>query len=387
MRSRKIYMKIDIPYYIRQILREHREVHVPGVGVFHMRQHPATFTEDKSTILPPSLKLHFDSVQSDNTDLLSYIMDLGTYSREKIEAAISDFTDNTFAGLLTGEPYSIHGVGTLLKAQDSDIVSFSPTVSELTQEYKNLPTISANPIERISASHSVHHAVEMGGMSSRSTANTWWAPILAGILIAVLAILAVKTCRSSAHSGEYNNTIQQLDSDNERNIDKTIDSVEQEDINRRYKEVDSLLQESSDSGLGGGKIVEELAQLDNNLDEDRDLVIEEDSSNDDESEIDNSDEGSAIGTGKSIYENLIPASGRCIIILGSFTKASNITKMVSLVERNGFILHRSQHGDKTRVGFTFDCTDVEIDSYLNDIRQRYAAKAWYLDPTVTIPYQ
>lgn len=379
-------MKIDIPYYIRQILREHREVHVPGVGVFHMRQHPATFTEDKSTILPPSLRLHFDSVQSDNTDLFSYIMDLGTHSKKKIEAAISDFTESTFAGLVTGEPYSIHGVGTLRKAQDSDKVSFTPSVAELTREYKNLPTISANPIERISVAQSVNHAIEMGGMSSRPTSNTWWAPILAGILIAVLAIFAVKTCRSSADSGEYN-TIQQLDSDADDNNEKIIDSLEQEDIDRRYQEVDSLLEGSVDSGLGGGKIVEELAQLDNNFDEDTDFADEEDISDNDDLEIDIGNEDTTVASEKSIYENLIPASGQCIIILGSFTKASNITKMVSLVERNGHTLHRSQYGDKTRVGFTFDCTDVEIDSYLNEIRERYAAKAWYLDPTVSIPYQ
>jgi len=40
-------MKIDIPYYIRQVLREQRKVYIPDVGTFAMVQTPASFSQGK----------------------------------------------------------------------------------------------------------------------------------------------------------------------------------------------------------------------------------------------------------------------------------------------------------------------------------------------------
>ena len=76
------YMKLDIPYYIRQVLREKRMVTVPGIGTLKLEQTSASFNEDKTIISPPFLNIGFDETESNDQSLLKYILDTGLMSEE-----------------------------------------------------------------------------------------------------------------------------------------------------------------------------------------------------------------------------------------------------------------------------------------------------------------
>jgi len=95
------------------------------------------------------------------------------------------------------------------------------------------------------------------------------------------------------------------------------------------------------------------------------------------------------GTDPSIarFADLIPESGKCIIILGSFRRTTNVTKMVSQVERLGHKAYVGEFNGLTRVGFDFECSGVDLEEYLNNIRRTVSTEAWYLEPGVDIPFR
>ena len=76
-------MKIDIPYYIRQVLREQRKVHVPELGTFSMVQKPASFSSDRSIIFPPNLNIEFNDSSPSDDSLIRYIRDTGLFQERR----------------------------------------------------------------------------------------------------------------------------------------------------------------------------------------------------------------------------------------------------------------------------------------------------------------
>ena len=142
-------MKIDIPYYIRQVLREQRMVHVPGIGTFNLDQVPSQFNDDKSLIHPPILNLSFNDEDSDNDSLFKYILDTGKYAEDKIREKIDKYTQTAFNTLLNVDAFEIDGIGSIIKEGSEEKVTFKPNLSKLTREYKGLKAIALSPIQRI----------------------------------------------------------------------------------------------------------------------------------------------------------------------------------------------------------------------------------------------
>lgn len=77
----------------------------------------------------------------------------------------------------------------------------------------------------------------------------------------------------------------------------------------------------------------------------------------------------------------------CIIITGSFSSYQNVSKMEQLLESKGYDVYIQEYGPYTRVGFTFDCAEKDLPSYLYDIRDRINSKAWYLEPDLHVDYR
>ena len=82
------YMKIDIPYYIKQVLREQRKVYLPEIGTFILKQSPAHISDDKSRIYPPILDIEFVDGGSDDQSLKRYLQDTHQFSDKKIDSSI-----------------------------------------------------------------------------------------------------------------------------------------------------------------------------------------------------------------------------------------------------------------------------------------------------------
>lgn len=86
------------------------------------------------------------------------------------------------------------------------------------------------------------------------------------------------------------------------------------------------------------------------------------------------------------YGQSIPTSGRCLIITGSFSKQKHVDEMVDLLEADGYQTYVESFYDLTRVGINFSCNEVELEGFLQEVRSKYSAFAWYLDPEIEVAY-
>ncbi len=78
---------------------------------------------------------------------------------------------------------------------------------------------------------------------------------------------------------------------------------------------------------------------------------------------------------------------QCTIVLGTFRRHKNALRMMDSVTQKGYDLYSEViDGGLTRVGFSFDCYNEDLPSYIQGIRSTIEAKAWYLSPEITIDY-
>ncbi len=392
-------MKIDIPYFIRQVLREQRKVYLPEIGTFILSQSPAQISDDKSLIHPPSLNILFNDDPSTDHSLKKYIQETDRFTNSKIDKAISDYSQSAFNKLININSNKINGLGTLIRNEELDKITFEPVLDLFTKEFRNLSSLSIKPIERIKENSAVDYVIDTQNQSIRSESKFGWLqPIIAGIMIAALVILFVimfKKC-SNEDTTMFNDPNEEIGTLDESTLDGTTDIFTKRtetqsnvDLDKKYQEVDKMLEGTSILDKTDAKLNEELKQLiDNskvNKNETSKAVVIAEAAVEKEPVVKTPEVENTAGS-ENKFADIIPESGKCIIILGSLKRASNITRMISLIERDGKKAFTSQYKGMTRVGFKFDCSDVDIDVYLNDIRKRLSSKAWYLDPTVSIPY-
>lgn len=96
---------------------------------------------------------------------------------------------------------------------------------------------------------------------------------------------------------------------------------------------------------------------------------------------------STIGTPVvNTFGQAIPDNKRCIIVTGSFRKARNVVQMEAKLMSHGHTVYKSEYDGLTRVGIEFDCEEVDLVSYVQEIRKSIVSTAWYLDPELEVAY-
>ncbi len=393
-------MKLDIPYYIRQVLREQRMVHIPGIGTFRLNQSAASFNDDKTIISPPSLSISFDDSDSNDDSLLKYILDTGLLTEAKAKKKIEQFTQSAFNKLLNVDSFLIDGIGTIVKRAGQEKVEFEANLSEFTREFSDLTSLNLTPIARMADQEPL--AVAADAKPEIEDSGSFFPRILLlSLLLIALWFIGAEVYKSyfNKPEGEKTEVITKdvdaqatnLDEDNEKNLEQ------------QYEEIDELidpLNKEDDNQTGDTKLSEELNNLSEQTEpeavetkvDDADATntpdAQEDSNNTTANE---SDSETVVSKGNSEpssnkYANIIPESGECIIVVGSFIKSLNAIKMVSLLERKGYKVYQSEYKGYKRVGLKYECIDEDLEAFLHDIRKKISKRAWYLDPSLDVPY-
>jgi len=357
-------MNIDIPHYIKLVLREDREVYLPGLGLISLIQTPAYFSENKSILNPPQLSLVFHSTDTGSNKLSQYIQDdIESVDCQVVDEAIKEYSSGLSKGILEDDQATIEGLGILKR--DEDKVHLIQTNDKITSEYEGLNPLSLSPISRMLEPSAITYAVGTETLEDKEEKvySPWWLPILAGLLLALIWVFLTRGCNS--------NDVPTLGMLNEDLIEEMEggDFKVQPDtlLEQQYNEVDKLLNDENSSEV---------------------LVGDTNSSPDFKVKPDvEGENGGGTEADYSKYKDIIPSSGECIIIVGSFKRASNVTKMVSELERKDYRAVTKDYGDFTRVGFKFDCTNVDLEDYLTQIRKSIHKKAWYLEPEYYVEYK
>ena len=393
-------MKLDIPYYIRQVLREQKKVYVPGIGTFSLVHSSASFKNDNTDLSPPQLSLSFDDSESNDHSLLKYILDTGRLTEEKANKKIEQFIESAFNKLLNVDSFLIDGVGTISKSTGQDKVSFEPNLAELTKEFNDLRPLKLTPISRMAEMN----AMTQSSISAQPVQDSGWSPLR--VLLLSLLLIALWFLGKYLYEN-YNNQVGKVKTeviDQQGIDDKTALSESNErELKQKYEEIDELINPLDDKGNASTQAAQ-VGQENNGLkgqttidsegvdDLAKDNNAKEEASQQEDSKGQSSDKSIDQSkledvTSQNKHAEIIPESGECIIIVGSFIKSLNAIKMVSQLERKGYTVYQSEYKGFSRVGLKYDCADEDLEAYLQNIRKKISKKAWYLSPHLDVPYQ
>jgi len=395
-------MKLDIPYYIRQVLREQRMVHIPGIGTFRLNQSAASFNDDKTELSPPSLNLSFDDSESEDDSLLKYILDTGLLTEAKAKKKLDQYTQSAFNKLLNVDSFQIDGVGTIAKKSGQDKVQFEPSLPELTREFSDLGPLELSPIARIAEQQPAAIATEVKPEVEDSGS---FIPRILLLALLFIALWFLGNYLYDAYTSRQIDEKSELVEPSVLEKEATVDVANEKELEKKYGEIDDLIDPLSDDKAtektadNTSKVDEELSNLTEQPETKEEEVKKSDVAAVGEPEIDDKIEDGVAS--KSVetetetepskpankHADILPESGECIIVVGSFIKSLNAIKMVSLLERKGYNVYQSEYKGFKRVGLKYECVDEDLETYLHQIRKKISKKAWYLDPSLDVPYQ
>lgn len=390
-------MTHSIPYYIREQLREDRTVCVPGVGVFELLQHAATFSEGRSVLLPPSLSLVFTEQQGNSSPLVERISTVENLSEEKAEKKLLRYAEGLFNKLLNLNQVHIEGIGTLQKTT-TDRILFSDTVASLTDELNGLQSLRLNPIQHMANSEPDFNTTggdENGAIDltvQPSPSRPWWIPILGGLLLALIYVLTQKTCKGDSGAGVFGDSGDRIEESRSAKAEETLVDVPIDDtdtsnnLGAGTQEADS---EDDSAVITEAEVI--AAELDNSAEAEEEAVptLTEDTMEEvveEEADLQTTaprvpvtpEQKETTESGTSAIKSVSYDGQTCIIVVGAFGKAKNVLRMMERVEGLGYQVYTSEYNGLTRVGLQFSCKAEELDRYIAEARTKLESKAWYL---------
>ncbi len=381
-------MRHSIPYYIREQLREDRSVYIPGLGIFALKQHSASYNDERTSLNAPWLSLIFSEEEGNEQSLIRRIATVEELSISKATKKLSKYTDNIFNKLINLNKVEIEGVGTLIRESDK-YIRFNEKVAQLTDEYNGLKAISLNPIKRISMQNEGQPESKQYTPIFADDANTskprrpWWIPIIGGILLALAYILSVKSCDKTPEEniilGDHTEVSDSMDISNVE-ISTALDDSE--------TEVDVILKnEETDTGKAKTTIttsigtVVDLKNITSTTKEisstEKDRITAK--GNAKVKDVEQIDYAKISNTEDSVIKSVNYDGKTCIIVVGSFVKPKNALRMMNKVEDMGYKVYSAAYGRYTRVGLQFQCKESELSKYISEARSKLEKSAWYLN--------
>jgi cell division septation protein DedD len=364
---------------------------LPGLGTLLLHRQAAQFADDNSTILPPSFKLNFKTDKVDNSPIpqalkndlehLSSLIneDLSKYGRSKIKN-LGTFTKEADSIKFTSDPNFEYSYTTGLKSLEN--VKVADKVFTGLKE----PVIST---ETLVAKKQPKTPTELDKGIKNILLYLLYGAIAAGILYALFNIKIPTSKNIESKPKQVDTLVQNKVSQDTSSIQGStnIDTLLADNKNS-----DTLLSNSENEVANDTKISKsediktEIAkpEIIPAQPKTKDNKIAKVSTNSSKSKKESS---SVKNKSKDYSPNKIENSklekrdGRpCVIVTGSFSKSTNINKMVKHLQSKGYKVYTENLGELTRVGVEHTCTaGSNIDSIVETIKSQINSDAWILE--------
>ncbi len=344
-------MQIDLAQSIREVLDNKQTVSINGLGSIKLVNKPARFGEGRNSIKPPRVDLSFEEATSSNTPLIEHIIDKYKIDKKKAESSIKSFNEKLINALLNYSKVNIQGVGLFTINSDGKI-NVEADKGFIGMYYKGLPEI---PISLAPVIETKEEQIDKTIVEK---------PIFFDPDIAFQESIAKK---------EFSPPEPKPDVQTVPPVSITEEEGFVNPFHEEKKEKRSLI----------WPILALLILI---------LICfisfrtcQYLRSNSGETEQFVSDEPIETGLGDDSLLSDLPDS--CIIITGVFASSANVERMDEKLLAAGYEIYHETHGPYTRVGLSFECQDLILEDYIQNIRSSIADKAWYLDPLIHVEYE
>jgi hypothetical protein len=321
----------EIIHYFRQLLLERGRASLPGLGSLVFNRTPASISENFSKILPPKYQLDWTPFGETNPSLVDFILlsndvkDKASIKKdiEHVAAKIKEYIHEKGS-------YPLPGIGSF--THNGDFFDFKSEENVVSRNSLGFPVIDAIPLT---------------GRYGKNAEN----------IVEPLSTQTIVT-------------------------DKTIETKvhKKSDADFNFKNILPLLI----LGLLIAGLVYYLEKLQHTS---GDTLVENEVIIHENEQAEPKSDTVATVTPDPNKATLNPDgsyTGKCIIITGSFVDVKNVEKMSNDLAVKGYTIYTESIGEKTRVGFSFECDGVNLAEYIHKIRKELTAEAWYLQPAITV---
>ncbi len=334
-------MKIDVGQAIQELLFEHFDVLVPGLGGFTSTQKTATADYVQGVVLPPTKKIEFDpNLLTDDGVLVNHIQKQHTVTMQEAKDAVDKFVEKIKQSLERREIVEIPKVGRLYKDYEH-LIRFMPENANLDASTFGLPPVQFVPVIRERAEPVQPPAKKPSGTQGQAKKPVPKQPpaatesdlqrILPWLVLASAILLAISLF--FMFGGD--------DTPRHQPLDKTRVNVKPQEEAQSPRENENADAAPSGAGTEATNIPEAK-----NIPEDADTEI-------------------------NSYE---PAKEKAFIVVHSFGKRSNATNFTKLLSEDGFAPENRTYKNLYRVGIIFPFSKVtEIDSMKALLGKKYKA--------------
>ena len=355
-------MKINIAKYVLELLLKRKNITIPGLGKFEVKNNPASFGEGRKSLLPPSKEFIFSEDHNVEDEVLkNHIMKSEDLDGDKANQFITKFTSNVSKGLLDNQPVELAYIGILKRNEGLGKVIFEQNAATAAKLNKSLPEVSLQNPKSVGDSPKMEIPVpETVPSSTTAKAKTTASQIKPKIkmetpksyyiepkeggllkwivgtfLLLGFLFLGLKMC-SKEDSSIY------------KSIDEPVAIVSKVDA-----DIDS----------SGGEN-QEVTQIGEEVGENK---IEKTS-----------------GSNEETFTGVSGASSNkdCIVIVGSMQNQKYINRLLNRIKDKNYKPYTEAHGAYTRVGVRVDCDEVQgtYKDFIRQVSNDFSVNAWSLSP-------
>ncbi len=359
-----------VPYYILDLLQQIPSVYVPGLGRFEAIFHPAVIDVPSSRINPPFIEPAFDTSTVESGDVLArYMRYASGMEHSEAKVLVDEFVSEVLAQLEKGESYAIESFGAFSRSE-KEVIHFTPDWDAFNLSFRGLESLDLastpvyNPppiytppvfqdlnIPPVEPVHPVSNWVSdkevevpvvetetpvvkpVTPVISDNTSRWWWMIlVIALFLITILCAYLAWDILSNRYQLKPDIYADQ-DTVNTGNMDDvvTIPDTSIIPIDIPYK--DSIVNEVPDPETTPRPEPEEPSKPE---------II-----------------------GKA-----------CYVVVGAFSNAENITRMVSRINSMGYEAEQLTGGALTKVAIRSSCDQAALQKTLTEARSSINPEAW-----------
>ncbi|WP_421938722.1 SPOR domain-containing protein [Pedobacter sp.] len=133
---------MDILLYLSELLQQHKEVGITGLGTFYKKKFPGRYDKEKQSFLPPGYTLEFSPEVKEENILPEFITEKRNISAESANYYVAQFVEDTNKKLELEHEAVLENIGRLFFTEHEGL-SFEPAKDiNYGSEFYGLPTLS-----------------------------------------------------------------------------------------------------------------------------------------------------------------------------------------------------------------------------------------------------
>ncbi len=372
-------MKINISEVILDVLMTNEKVSLPGIGSIIVQHKGAAFSPGKQTLDPPSSSIEFSEEQFEDTALIEKVKEKYSLDDEKAGIILTTFSNEILNGFLNYDKVSIKNIGILKRGEDG-VVGFETSRFLKAWLSDSFPTLEVEHIEPTQASTAVEEIENDKASTESSTEEI--EPSIKEVPAPSMDKGPEITEQKLPERVDYTTTKSTLKPASEIEPVSYTPPVEEKDGMGLLWLLPLLLTLLLIGGIIWGirwynqnaktsKATQEMTldSTENAIASDT-MVVNQDT----DVAAENNTSAEVASTDENPQE--------CIIIIGSYRNESNINEMLYKIKDKGLVSYTEKYGPYIRVGFTFDCRNVDLETYISQVREQLGDQSWYLVPNV-----